>query len=419
MHLVFSDQPLPSSQTKSVFLAGPSPRRADEADWRPEALALLRALGFDGTVFIPIPRNRFSDASVHTREDASFENDPSWSYDNQVYWECRARAMADLIVFWVPRVIDHTKADLGMPALTTNFEMGEDLASGKVLYGRPAHAVKCSYLDQRARSHGLQVHSTLTSLLAQAVDILGDGATRQGGEAQVPLRIWRSPMFQSWYANLKAAGNRLDGAVLLNQVTVGGAFLFSFALMVNVWVESEQRNKTNEFFVTRPDTSAVVAMHRSVGDDGAPKVELALVREFRSTVNNAWGMVFELPAGSSFKPGLTAQMNAREELSEETGLHIEDASRFREVATRQLAATFSTHRAHVFAVELTAEEFAQLRKSAASGMPLGDPDYLADPSGERTYVEIATMTDVFNLPVDFATLGMVVESLRTLGALDF
>lgn len=41
MHLVFSDQAIPTEITKSVFLAGPSPRDKSVNDWRFEALEFL------------------------------------------------------------------------------------------------------------------------------------------------------------------------------------------------------------------------------------------------------------------------------------------------------------------------------------------------------------------------------------------
>lgn len=404
MNLIFSDQPLPSSQTKSLFLAGPSPRSADVQDWRVQALAELEKLGFDGTVFIPIPKSRFTNC---------VQGAAAWSYEGQIEWEANARAMADLVVFWVARDIDTERQDLGMPGFTTNFEMGEDLASGKVLYGRPPEAPKTAYLDQQARAHGLTIHTQLRPLLDDACSRLGKGAYRTGGESRVPLRVWRTPAFQGWYANLKAAGNRLDDARLLGQVTVGKSFLFCFLLKVKVWVEAERRHKSNEFIVARPDTSAVVAAYRDPSVTPAV-TKVALVREFRSTVNNPAGFVYELPAGSCAAPNTAPDENAQHELEEETGLRIQDVSRFKHVSTRQLAATFSVHRADVFAIALTKNEFEQLQTTQLTGAPRGESQSAEGESGERTYVELTSMSDVFDLPVDYATLGMLVEGLRTL-----
>ena len=49
MNILFADQPL-AIQSPSIFLAGPTPRSRHVISWRPEALDLLRCLGFAGTV---------------------------------------------------------------------------------------------------------------------------------------------------------------------------------------------------------------------------------------------------------------------------------------------------------------------------------------------------------------------------------
>ena len=403
MNIVFSDMPLPTEQTQSIFLEGPSPRSQDVADCRHEFIATLQKLGFTGTLYIPIPRNRFYSTG-------SFENEMGWTYDGQVAWEQGARAMSDVLLCWVDRRIDRTREDLGMPGFTTNVEFGEDLHTGKLVYGRPDGAHKVSYLDQCVANAGMAVHTTIESACREAMERLGEGAKRVGGETQVPLFIWRTKAFQTWYGNLLHAGNRLDGAKVLSHVSFGSAvtpFVFSYTMKVKVWVASEQRHKSNEIIVARPDISAVVAIHRS--EEGVLRV--VLVREFRSPVNNELGMVYELPAGSCRDDTMSPDENAQQELHEETGLLIEDASRFRQVGCRQLAATFSTHRAHVLAVELEDHEFDRL--VASQGVAFGEP--AATESGERTFVEISDVARIFDLPVDYSTLGMIYEALRVFG----
>lgn len=394
MQLVFSDSPLPTRVVKSLFLAGPSPRRPDEPDWRHEALQALEAGGFDGTVFIPIPEKRFLGAGA---------DDAGWTYDDQIQWECAARQRSDLIVFWVPRVIDRSKVDLGMPAFTTNVEFGEDLGSGKLLYGRPPEAEKCRYLDKRVQDLGQPVYDAISELMNAAVTRLGAGALRENGETAVPLFIWQSEQFQFWYAALKAAGNRLDDARVMSTLYIGGKHLFSYQLWVNVWVEAEQRHKSNEFVFARKDISTIVAYYRNkaTGD-----TNLALVREFRSTVNNTTGFVYELAGGSSFKPGIDPRLNAQHELGEELGVQVQELERFRPVETRQLVATLSSHRAHVYAIELQDDEWAQLQAHAEQARAHGVAD-----EGERTYVELTQLSDVFKLPLDYSMLGMIFEAL--------
>ncbi|CAF1639066.1 unnamed protein product, partial [Didymodactylos carnosus] len=203
MQLIFADQTIPRCLQKSLFLAGPSPREKDVHDWRRDALEFLQQAQYDDlTVFIPVPKERFY---------LKHENDPSWTYDNQIEWECRCRQIADAIVFWIPRDIQG-----GMPAYTTNIEFGEDLHSGKIFYGRPDNAEKCRYLDKRFEEIKQPVFTTLKSLLKYAVEQLGNGAYRENGEVFVPFFIWNSLQFQSWYTNLKQAGNRLDEAKLVH-----------------------------------------------------------------------------------------------------------------------------------------------------------------------------------------------------------
>lgn len=149
---VFALQPLP----KSIFLAGPTPRDASAQSWRPEALAILETLGFDGQVFIP--------------ENATWLPHDTHE-DGQVPWEWEALSLATVIVFWVPRVLDH------MPALTTNVEFGLFANSGKVVLGYPQTAAKMKYLDRLAQRFHVPVfdslHATLMAAVAQTRQSFG------------------------------------------------------------------------------------------------------------------------------------------------------------------------------------------------------------------------------------------------------
>lgn len=274
--------------------------------------------------------------------------------------------------------------------------------SGKLVYGRPAQAPKCRYLDARAQELGLSVHESLSALLQDAVSKLSEGALRRNGEATVPLFIWKSPEFQSWYEHLRQAGNRLDGVKVLHSFFVRSQHLFSYTLMADVWVSAEQRSKSNEFVFARKDTSAVVAYHKT-----ASGIEVAFVREFRTCVNNSEGFVVELPSGSTFQEGHTPLQVAMAELGEELGLHIDDASRLRPVSSRQLVATLSSHRAHLYAVQLNEQEWAHVRQHAQEQTVFGLID-----DGERTRIVVSTLAEMFALPLDQSTLGMVLEALQ-------
>ncbi len=111
----------------SIFLAGPTPRSEDVLSWRPQALELLKKHKFNGTVFVP----------------ENYNGKREYDVVQAAIWERKALHMANVIMFWVPRVLDT------MPAFTTNVEFGYYIAKfpSHILYGRPDSAVKVRYLD--------------------------------------------------------------------------------------------------------------------------------------------------------------------------------------------------------------------------------------------------------------------------------
>jgi hypothetical protein len=136
---------------KTLFLAGPTPRRKFVESWRPQALAILEGLGFDGTVIVPesdfsAPKGAFDDG-----------------VDSQAQWEWLGLDRASTIVFWIPRDLDD------MPAFTTNVEFGLTVASQKILLGYPVGAPKTGYLKALAERYGLPVYHDLERLLRSAV----------------------------------------------------------------------------------------------------------------------------------------------------------------------------------------------------------------------------------------------------------
>lgn len=377
MQLVYAHEPVPEMLTKSVFLAGPTPRSGDVASWRPEALKALEELGYDGTVFYPEMR------------------DGNWqkNYEAQIAWEERCLNVADCIVFWVPRNL------VTMPGLTTNNEWGVWQNSGKVVFGVPPEAEKVSYQQYYARKLLVPSATTLRETLQLAVAMVGDGAPRSGGERDVPLYIWRTPHFQQWYRAQQGAGNRLDGARVEWTFRVGPrrTFVFLWALHVNVHIAREKRNKVNEVVISRPDISVVVMYRKGATLDDT---DIVFIREFRSPAATDDGFIWEAPSGSSKKLEQNPQVVAAEECHEETGLVI-DAKRIVCREVRQLAGTLSAHKAHLFAVEITGAELDALR--AECGIAHG---VLED--SERTYVEIMKFGDVRRRNrVDWSMLGMI------------
>lgn len=385
MEIIYSTEKAPKKLSRSIFLAGPSPRKEGDMNWRPEALRLLEEVGFDGVVFVPLPRDGVWPAN----------------YDDQAAWETEHLNMADVILFWVPRDLEK------LPAFTTNVEFGLWLGSGKVVLGYPPGTAKMKYLDWHARRVFAPVHDTLEATVKEAVAMTAAGAERSGGERSVPLLVWNTPQFQAWIAAQRGAGNRLDGARVLwsYRVGPGRGFTYAFAVRVDVWVAAEDRHKSNEFIVARPDIAAVIAYRRApVFEDST----VVLAREFRSPARTEDAFIRELPGGSVGANDGGPAGAAAKELLEETGLAI-GLERLRPVGIRQLAGTFSLHAANVFAVELTEAEMAAMRETAAKKERHGTAG-----SSEQVYVEVHRLGDIFDGrsgAVDWSNLGMIAAAL--------
>jgi hypothetical protein len=166
---------------KSVFLAGPTPRSIEVISWRKEAIEHFKNFGFDGTLFIPEPR------------------DGIWreGYSDQVDWEDTALNIADCIMFWIPRELKN------MPAFTTNDEWGRWKESGKVVFGVPAEAQNVKYQKYYADMLSVPEADTLEETVKLSIKMAGEGAERRGGERHVPFFIWKTKQFQDWHTAQK------------------------------------------------------------------------------------------------------------------------------------------------------------------------------------------------------------------------
>lgn len=384
MHIVYTGEEPPVEFTKSLFLAGPTPRSSEVKSWRPEALRFLEQAGYDGVVFVPEDR----------------DGGARLTYENQTDWEHRMLNVADCILFWVPRNLET------MPAFTTNIEFGWWMDSGKVVFGALKDSPKNDYLRYCAGKFMIPQSDTLEGTIAEALKFIGDGVLRRDGERFVPLFIWRTRSFGSWYHAQRRAGNRLDFARLEWTKRVGPErkLVYAWALQVHVYIQAEGRVKKNEIVISRPSIVSVL-MYRRLPD--ILESPIVLVREFRSPASTPDGFIHELPSGSSPDPKLNPYEVASEEAYEETGLRISPA-RLVSHESRQLAGTFSAHQARLFSVELTYEEFDSLVQQAGQVHGTGADD----PSGEKTYVEVRRLGDILreNL-VDWSTLGMILSIL--------
>jgi len=382
MKLVYAMEDAPESFKKSVFLAGPTPRDKGIESWRPSVIKELKEQGYNGVVFIPESKN----------------GEWKQAYDDQIEWEEEAMNKSDCILFWVPRNLDT------MPAFTTNVEFGEQFKTGKVVLGFPKNADKMRYLEARAKEEGVPVTNTIKSTVKACLSLIGDGSRRVGGEREIPSYIWVTDHFQSWMKAQKSAGNRLDGAKLLWIFRINNTIAFSWAIHVKVWIASEKRHKENEFIISRPDISTILGYYRpenaSIND-----IKIVTVKEFRSPANNKECFIHELAGGSSFKGKETMLKLASDEFKEETGLKIK-SDRFKYIDEKQLVSTFSTHKAHLFAVELDEDEIAWLENQ--KGVSRG-----VEEDTEKTYTEVKTLGQILDSDnIDWNNMGQILFGLH-------
>lgn len=380
--VVYAGEPPPSEWDASVFLAGPVPREQGVPSWHPEAIRLLRrgwARPGRLVVFAPEPREGVVVEGIDT-----------------IGWEERGLSRSDVILFWIPR-------DMAtMPALTTNIEWGRWHASGRAVLGVPPGSANNDYPLDQARSNAVPAADTLEATVGHALDLIGTGARRSGGEREVPLMVWNTPSFQRWYSAQRGAGNTLVDARLEWTFRVGDGrpFVLYWAVHVQVHIASEDRLKSNEVVISRPDASHVV-LYRTApeGDDTV----IVLVREFRSPASSPDAFVHELPGGSGMR-SVPPQQQAIEEVREETGLVL-GADRLRYHGSRQVAATVTAHHTHLFSAEITEAELRELRS-------LQDRPHDDGLGSERTWIEISTYKELRADPgPDWATLGMIAQAL--------
>lgn len=391
MHVIYAQENFPEIVVKTLYLAGPSPRSEEHPNWRIDALEILEQKGYDGIVFTPLLRDEKFSPSTTFRTSKDFKV--------QVDWEQAAMNRSDIILFWVPRDLT------SLPGFTTNVEFGQKVHRRNVVLGYPPEAPRTPFLGYLAERNFIDYSETLEGTLDLALQKIGQGAKRVGGECEVPLYLWNLPHFQAWIQAQKHAGNRLDGCTVEFVFSVGPkkAFVVYWGAHVNVYVAAEGRHKSNEIVISRPDIKHTVAYYRPEHAD-VLDTEIVLMREFRSPATTPDGFIREIPGGSSFKP-VDPEFAAAKEFFEETGIEIAP-ERLVALGSRQLAGTTSAHKAFGFKLEMTAEEMARIKSQ--QNQAFGNTR-----ETELTYVEIYTVRQLLNEPItDWCNLGMIFTALN-------
>jgi hypothetical protein len=163
MKVIYTGEDMPNTITKSLFMAGGSkrPGQEDMTSWRSEALFLLNAKGFDGTVFCPEPK------------DGKFNKD--FNYNNQIEWEEEGLTKSNCILFWFARDLSLGKdGRVKLGCLISNIEWGVWCNSGKVVLGAPDNADKMGYIKYYAKKYNVPTSNSLSGTIDNAL-IMIDG----------------------------------------------------------------------------------------------------------------------------------------------------------------------------------------------------------------------------------------------------
>jgi len=169
MQIIYADKSYELDEANSIFLAGPTPRSITVASWRPEAIFILKRLGYQGQILIP------------ERQDLNYEN-----LIEQIEWEEYAMDNCGTIVMWMPRDL------VTLPGFTSNIEFGKYYDDNRFVYGRPPNTPHTRYMDHDYRKaeeedDGIiwrdEIPETLEDLMSLALENLY--AFQGGVEANV------------------------------------------------------------------------------------------------------------------------------------------------------------------------------------------------------------------------------------------
>lgn len=371
MHKVYQNETPPYKFSQSLFLAGGSIREGQEGmSWRKEALRILDDVGYKGVVYLP--ENR--EGRLEEHQDTN--------------WEQNCLDTSDVILMWLP-------ANDTLPCYGSRVEYGRYATTGRLVLGYPEDAQGLSYIHHDSQKLHIPLSHSLTHTIQDAMDLLGDGVERSLGERCIPLQVWKTHQFQSWYKNLLKSHNRLESAKVLYNISSEGEIGITL-FRPCVYIAEEDRVKDEETVIARSDTVSV-CLWKEVEE--SEDTEIVLVKEFRAPANNKSGYVYELPGGAC-ENDEDAQEAAIREVLEEVGLDLEE-ERLKYVGSRQVYATLLAHKAHLFAYHLNEEELEKVKsqKGIAKGVKK---------EGEKCWTEIVRLSHIRsgNI-VDWNNLGQI------------
>lgn len=391
MQLVFVGEPYPQNVGKMLFLADSTLHQGKLSNsWHIDAIQLLEQLGYDGIVYI-------------SKDREGCLNTESLDDEARIRWTSGALMRSDVIVFWL---LEDLKR---MPNIVMGVELGWLMGSGRIVLGIPSETEEVRDLHIKAQVSHIPCYTTLFETLFEAINMIGTGAKRQNAEAAIPLTVWRTESFQEWLTSQKKAGNRLDDACVewIGRVGPSGSIVFFWIMYVKVWIQDEGRYKENEWIIGRPNISSVLLY--TPHPTNPLETKIVLVREYRSSVSNSQAKIYELPGGSTSKSKVNPYTLAVQELHEETGFTLNEARKLRSHVPRQLNGTVSTHKCHLFSLELIPMEMSKIED--AVGKTFGNSE-----DTEQTMLAVMSLRELLCVDyADYATLGMIMQALADNG----
>lgn len=340
------------------------------------------------------------------------------STGNEVDGEASEEADREHEMFWLYRVdVVLVWPVANLRELMSLLErLGHGRTAGWSVLGVPTtttrHGVTFSSADAEpivAKHHPRgRVGSTIGTCARIALELIGAGARRTGGQRHVPLPVWTFEPFQDWLQLQQQARNTLT-AGLVEWVHPGGPqhdgrFLVGFR--PSFYVASEGRVKEGEAVIIRPSIHMIVAFLRDKHDVFAS--EVVIVAEFRPASMNTDGFVYEIPGGSGVDARSSVEHAVRE-LFEEAGLVV-DLDQVHYLHAAQPLGSLTAFSCNICWVELTADHMVQFRDNR-------EPHGVAEDS-ERTYSQPGwTMRKILtSSQFDLTTRGAVAAVAFTVAA---